>query len=375
MVTGTRNGKGSGMEKQALTGNSYFDIKALNCSMIKLFDSDPIKFFEQYKLGKKKKDSKGTSILIGDIVDFFLLECGGNEELFNSKFEEKYTLFEDIKGSGQAFILADMLFEIAQGYLDENDQLTVSFTTLFTEGFKKIQGAPYKKYSGKTEAQALEDFYDKAYTYYKHLIENIGKPVVDSSLLDKSRTVAGILVEDDFTRELFKEKTGEDVITKFAIQWNYKLKSGALIECKSEIDMMRINHKEKVIYLKDLKTTYDNENFETAYLKYAYYLQAAFYRRAVEFWANQEGMGEYDITPMEFIVGDTSINNRRPIRYQLSEADMIAGTDGFILRGVKYRGIDELMEEIAWCEAHDVWDCSQELHINNGISKLNLQYE
>src|SRR5687768_1536010 len=88
---------------------NYRKLEALNSSMIRLFDENPIKFYEQFKLGKARKESKETSLIIGDLVDFYLLECKANEDEFNNRFDEKFALFEGKKGSGQVFLLADKL--------------------------------------------------------------------------------------------------------------------------------------------------------------------------------------------------------------------------------------------------------------------------
>src|SRR5688500_10561785 len=91
---------------------NYRKLTALNCSMIKLFDSDPVKFFEQFKLGKKPDTEKtSAALIIGDIVDFFLLDCRGDEDEFNNRFEDKFALFTGSKGTGQVFVLADTLYD------------------------------------------------------------------------------------------------------------------------------------------------------------------------------------------------------------------------------------------------------------------------
>ena len=47
---------------------NYRKLDALNQSMIKLFDSDPVKFYEEFKLGRKRRDKKNVSLIIGDLV-------------------------------------------------------------------------------------------------------------------------------------------------------------------------------------------------------------------------------------------------------------------------------------------------------------------
>lgn len=353
---------------------NYRQLDALNCSMIKLFDSDPVKFFEIYKLGKPKEDKKTTSLIIGDIVDFYLLDCKADEDIFNHRFDEKFALSEDKIGGGQVFYLAKVLFEVTRDYMNpDTREIGVSFDTRFTEAVKIIQGQGY--YKGKNEDKILEDFNKNGYDYYQSLVDNFGKTVLDVSLFDKAKRVAEGLLKDDFTAEVFVEDTIDEYYAKFPIEWVYKTKAGKEINCKSELDILRIDHGDRKIYPKDLKTTYDNEGFEYSYIKHSYYLQAAFYYLAVRHWADREDMADYDIEPMEFIVGDTSANNRRPIRYQLSTDDLSKGLLGFQFRDTFYKGVHQLVEEISWAEDTDNWNVSKEVFENKGKMSLNIKYD
>lgn len=353
---------------------NYRALEALNASMIKLFDTDPVKFFEQFKKGKRKKSVKNTSTIIGDLVDFYLLDCKGDQEEFEKRLDEKFAMFEDNKGTGQAFILADEIFDIAQQKVDENGVVTSTFESMFSDAFKTVQAAG--KYSGKTEEKALEDFNNKALYYYEFLVDNMDKTVIDESLIAKAKKVSDLLQYDEFTENIFKEDTSNiEMFPKFVIEWKYSTLSGRVIDCKSEVDLIKIDHSKKVIYPMDLKTTYDNENFEYAYLKYRYDLQAAFYTLAIDYWSKQEGMGDYEIMPMEFIVGDTSSNNRRPIRVILTADDIKNSLYGYSIRGNEYKGVKTLIEEIAWADENDIWNVSKQVIDNKGIMKLNLKYD
>lgn len=350
---------------------NYREIKSLNCSMIKLFDTDPIKFYEQFKLGKKKKDSKSTALIIGDLVDFYLLDCKGDETEFTNRFSEKFALFEGTKGTGQVYVLADILFDLTQEDTDEDGVLKSDFETRFSEACRKVQSMSPPKYKGSTEEKILQDFNKNGLVYFQTLIDNMGKIVVDVSLLDKSKRVAELLKSDEYTRDLFDTDTNlVEHFPKFVIEWKY-----LGLECKSELDLIIVDHSKKVIYPKDLKTTYDNENFEYGYLKYRYDLQASFYGLAVAYWAIENGMMDYTIEPMEFIVADTSYNNRRPIRFQLTKDDAYKAYSGFSVRGVKYKGLKEIVEDILWAEETGNWNVSREIFDNNGILNLNLNYD
>lgn len=351
----------------------YRKIDALNVSSIKCYDTDPVKFYKEFILKQKRKDKKTVATIIGDLADFYLLDCRGCEEEFQNRFDEKFALYEGAKGTGQVFILADELFEITQNSCNTKGEVVVSFEDRFKEAYQKIQNLG--KYKGKSVEAVMDDFDKNGKDYFQLLLDNSCKTVVEVSLVDKSRKVADQLMQDEFTQCLFTECEGLEYYPKFAIEWVYTTSSGKNIKCKSEIDLMAIDHNQSIIYLKDLKTTYDNENFEYTYLKYRYDLQAAFYYLAVQYWAKEEGLDSYSVKPMEFIVGDTSSNNRRPVCFQTVQEDLDKSMDGFTIRGVYYKGLRQLIEEISWAEDNGIWNCSKQVVDNMGKMKLNLQYE
>lgn len=349
----------------------YRSLEALNCSMIKLFDTDPVRFYEQFKLGKKKKNVKTTALTIGDLVDFYLLDCKGNDEEFQIRFEEKFGLFEEIKGSGQVFTLVDVLFQITENDTDENGVIKTKFESRFAEACRKVQNMKPPKYKGASKEKILLDFNSKGTEYFQKLIDNVGKTIIDISLVDKAKKVAELLKNDEFTKDLFDTDTDEvEHFPKLIIEWEM---DG--ISCKSELDLIIVDHKNKIIYPKDLKTSYDNENFEYSYLKYRYDLQAVFYNLAIQYWAKENDMSDYEIELMEFIVADTSYNNRRPIRFQTSQEDYDNSLYGFSIKGVKYKGLKQIVSEIMWSEKSGIWNVSKEVFDNNGILKLNLNYD
>lgn len=367
--------KGKQKEPQAFVEKSlinYRKLDALNQSMLKTFDSDPIKFYNIFKLGKVPKDKKSTALAIGDLVDFFVLACKGSESEFNARFDEKFALFNGSKGTGQVFELVDYLFEETENCVNEKGEITCSFETRFNAAMSRIRNDG--KYKKKDDDYILKDFEDNGKVYFELLMENIGKTIVDISLMDKARTVGNKLLHDPFTSHIFRND-GRDYFTHFPIEWRYELGNGKSILCKSELDMMVIDHEDKTIQPMDLKTTYDNESFDYMYIKNSYYLQNAFYDKAVKVWAAENDMADFTVLPMKFVVGDTSSNNRRPLIYSTSSQDVVAGMFGFDFRGTHYRGVHELIMDIAWAEENDVWNCSKEAFDNKGKMTLNINYD
>src|SRR5438552_1491527 len=98
----------SGQKLHTEEKKEYRKIDALNYSGIKLFDENPIKFFEKYVLRKVVPEKRSISLIIGDLLHFQLLECKGNEEEFEARMDEKFVKFEGNVGSGQVFRLSDI---------------------------------------------------------------------------------------------------------------------------------------------------------------------------------------------------------------------------------------------------------------------------
>jgi hypothetical protein len=149
--------KGTQRQEQVFTEKSqvnYRALEALNQSMLKLFDSDPVKFFEEFKLGKKRKQKKNVSLIIGDLVDFYLLECRADEQVFQNRLTEQFAIFDGTKGSGQVFLLADYIFEETESCLNEDNEVTLSFEDRFAMAFKRVQAE--EKYKGKTVEKARQ---------------------------------------------------------------------------------------------------------------------------------------------------------------------------------------------------------------------------
>lgn len=352
---------------------NYRKLDALNQSMLKLFDNDPIKFFEEFKLGKKRKEKKNVALTIGDLVDFYLLECKGDEKEFEARFEEKFVLYDGVKGTGQVFLLADILYEETEACMNEAGEITCSFETRFAEAIRRIRIE--EKYKGKDDEKILEDFVKNGKDYFDSRMKSIGKTIVDVPIMDKAKLVAEKLKKDEFTRDIFACYEDREFFTHYPIEFSYKLDEDRFIACKAELDMLLIDHDKKVIQPMDLKTTYDNESFDMMYIKNSYYLQNAFYVTAVKAWAKVNDMGSYHVNPMSFIVGDTSANNRRPLVYHASGKDLYSGLKGFKLRGVSYRGIEKLINDIAWAEENNEWSCSREAFNNKGQMTLNIDYD
>jgi hypothetical protein len=106
------------------------------------------------------------------------------------------------------------------------------------------------------------------------------------------------------------------------------------------------------------------------YIKNSYYLQQAFYDKALEEYCLQNKIDHYTILPMQFIVADSSKNSRRPLVYKLTNGHTEQGYHGFTFNSRYYRGVNELMEAVTWSNFNQIWNCSKENFENNGVVEL-----
>lgn len=345
---------------------NYRELKGLNYSSIKTFDNEgPSIFYDQFVLGKPKKEPKdNTGLIIGSLVDDIIVTCKGDMHEFEQMFDTKYSLLDSNKSTSQAFLLADKLFEITMR--DTVDGVVrTELLARFTEAFEAVQKED--KYKGKTVDQAFKDFNDKAKDYFDTKMSNIGKQVIDMLHLNKARFVAEQLMYDDFTRGIF---SSSNWMPKIVVEFDYMG-----ISCKCEIDGIEVNHDNKTVQRYDLKCLYDNEGFPYAYIKNSYYLQDGFYYLGIKKWLADNGLQGYTILPMKFIVADTSMNSRRPLIYNSDISDTLKGLEGFKLKGIEYKGIERLVEEIKWHQDNNIWNVSKEALLANGNVKLNINYD
>ena len=350
--------------------SEYRKINKLSASDIKLFNENRYKFYVTKVLGEKQEDLTSPAIVLGTLVDFILSDCRGSLDEFDKRFDEKFKLLSIKKGSGQMFLLVDELFKFTLRDMDEEGNITSSFSTRFEEAFDKLQSQD--KFKGKKVEWALEQFRNSdEEIYFQECLDSIGKYVVDQSMLEKAKSTVEMVIQDENVNWLFNGAIDLDNLGKAVIEFEY-----LGMECKCEIDDLSINHLNKKIIITEIKTSYDiMDAFEYTYLKRRYDLAAAFYYLAVIQFRDNKNLNGYDIE-FQFLAVDTSKERLRPLIYKLSKDDIDRAINGFRLKtGSYYKGLVELIQEIKWCSETQNWNISEKAFKNNGILNLEINYE
>jgi hypothetical protein len=349
---------------------NYRKLEGLSASNIKLFAKDRIAFYKEVVLKEKRKEKTSDALSLGTMIDFCLSDCLGSWQEFEQRFDEKFILLSVKKGSGQMFLLSDLLYEYTLRDMDEEENITSSFSERFEEAFLKLQ--EQDKFKGKKLEWALDQFKDSdAEIYFSENLKAIDKIAIDQWMLDKGKTIVENTIYDENIKYLFESNQTNENLGKFVIQWNFQG-----YNAKSELDNLTINHKTKEIIITEIKSSWsiEDEGFARTYLKLRYDLAAIYYVEAVNSLFGSE-YPDYKIK-FQFLVVDTSPQGLKPLIYTLSENDLNKALNGFTTKsGYKYQGLQELIDEIKWCEENQEWYISKNAYENNSILPLSINYE
>lgn len=146
---------------------------------------------------------------------------------------------------------------------------------------------------------------------------------------------------------------------EFHINWDITV-DDKVVNCKSLLDRLVIDHENKIIKIVDIKTT-SSLDFRESFNKYDYTRQIAFYWLAVTNYFLQnfpdKNLSEYK--QESYIVTINTINKRVQV-YKLKEYNILDKTDEIVL----------LLSEINWHITNNLWDHSKEYYDGDGSEYL-----
>ncbi len=179
------------------------------------------------------------------------------------------------------------------------------------------------------------------------LINKVAKEMVNH------KACAKLLVDDPFGEE--------ENFNELPIFWEW---NG--IKCKSMLDRLILDTKNKVAKLVDVKTTYNVYGFSKSFGKFGYYRQCAYYWLAFKYWFEEnypdENLEEY--TRETYILA-TNKDERIPETrvFRVDDTHLNDGMDE----------IEKLMPEIKWHFDNNKWEYSRDYYEGDGISELNMK--
>ena len=312
----------------------YYNDKAISQSQLTNLASGP-KYFKNKLEYKQESDA----LTLGSIVDVMLTE--------SDNFYKIFIVNEYPKPTGQLGEYVDAIFK---GFSEE-EAYTIA-------GFKQKKIDVVKELFKGKDCQ----------NYYNFLLESKDKKVITKEEYGKANKIVTSLLTNRFTSKYFNCDDTE-CLTQLELYWKYKD-----FDCRSRLDIVKINHKDKTILPIDVKTSGKSTyNFLESVVRFRYDLQAAFYMEALQWYIdNTDKYKDYKLLPFLFIVEHTDYPGL-PLIYECTEKDIHYGKFGGITKtGVRLKGFDELIEDLKWYYTYDSWDYTREVIENCGVVKMNL---
>lgn len=360
---------------EKMSTKEYHGISGrISSTDIRLFNTSRKQFYKQVILQERVIKDNTVATLVGSICDC-LLTCP-------EEFDSRYAIANQVCPTGQMGEFVMMLYKRALQTIDSNGVQKAEFPVMFKEALEMLnygKTPDTMKFKGKTVEKVVELFTnpDKdgavGELYWQELLANTGKTVVSIEIIQTAENKAKELRECPYTNEIINKESTEqvEIINQLMIMFEYMG-----IEMRAMLDKTEINHIEKYIQPYDIKCKYDNTQFKWMYINEGIYIQAACYDQALEQYAVQRGLVDYEIRPMKYPVCDTQ-NENVPLMYELTDEDIEKAYTGFKMKdGHKwFKGLNELLGEIAWHNTNSVWNMSKEIYEKQGQIKMEYVYE
>lgn len=213
----------------------------------------------------------------------------------------------------------------------------------------------------------------EAVDYYKAMEDTKGKTVLSRDEYESVEKAKELVIASPFAYDYFiPSKTWIELRHQVAIYFIYRG-----FECKALLDGIKIDHQNKTIQPFDLKTTGKSVlNFEESFLQYGYFRQGALYEQALlsEDSPVKDLLAEgYTLEDFVFIVVETKLSSSAPaLIYTTTPNTRLAGLEGGWYQHKYYRGVHELLDELAWHQQTNNWIYPKRIYENKGRVELDI---
>lgn len=288
----------------------------------------------------KRSDVKTQAFKIGSYVDDLLMDF--------KNIKNKYYVFDGEKPTASLGKLCDI---ILINYLkiptkDEIYEITIT-NNLWSRSKKETVISNFDK----------DEFWD----YLNAMFEAKNKTLLTTSDKILGEELANILKTHPYSKFYFDNGV-ENYEIKYQEKARFKIKG---LNFKGILDIIHINHEKKEVKFIDLKTGSDNAlDFRNSFIKWKYYLQEAVYTNYFRTFCKKYNLKGYKLLPFEFLY--ISKFEKIPVVYKVPTKWHKAAKQGFILNGWKYKGLNELINEIKWHIDTNEFKLDKEVHNQNG---------
>ena len=150
---------------------------------------------------------------------------------------------------------------------------------------------------------------------------------------------------------------------EFHINWEYDVGDDVKVRCKSLLDSLTLDFKNKVATIMDLKTTAKLWHFEESIEMYDYLRQLAYYTMAVKWYLDNDCNEKSEDWQFRYYIIGIDTTGTNEIRVFKVESSMVQSRD---------KVISDALTNIAWHQVNNKWNHSREYYEGDGSESLNL---
>jgi len=338
----------------------YYKEKRISSSSLKYFEQSPLlfkKFLDsELEQGEKRYLVRGTQIHMA------ILE----PKLFKNNYT--YLDFETPKSEQQKQFCEDYIKNYTQNieveYPKGSNKETFEGPKVLDEDIILLMSYKNNYKTTKSDEKALEEA--------KTLKNKLSKYI---TYLQNRKKFKDILSYTDWNRiqelkdDCAKHKKAKELLfiddldtrevhNEFVIFWEDPIHK---LPCKSMIDRLIIDHKNKKIILVDLKTVNSFNKFKERCDEFSYFRQMAFYWYAINWYFVNElkkDIGEY--TKETYLIALKTTDDAEVKVYKVQEQFL---TDGMT-------ELTELFRLLQWHWENNQWDYTKEYYLGDGEEKI-----
>ena len=272
--------------------------------------------------------------------------------LFNDKdyFNKHYYIFDGEKPTATLGVLCDIILKNFITIPTEEEIVNIIILNKFWANVKN-KDTLIEKFNNS-------EFWD----YLKCKYETVNKVVITTKEYEDSKEIINILKTHKYSKPVLINEYENISQVKFSIEYR-KFKIHGIL------DLISIDHKNKIVYFTDLKTGKNPAiEFEESFIKWRYYFQGAIYCLAFFEICKNLNLKDYRLAPFQFLY--ISKSDKTPLLFKMTEKWILAAMNGFSINRYKFKGINELIDEIYWCWKNKEYSIPKYIVENNGIINL-----
>jgi hypothetical protein len=318
---------------------NYYNIDRVNFSSLKWFNESPL-YYRKMKLKEIEEPEKVWQQL-GKQLHMLILQP--------DEFQKNYLYleFDTPQSQNQR--------KFCEELIKTNDKIAAYKANYSTD----------KKSDKKIEAEAttLEEQLSSYIEYLKK--HKVYKSILSKDTFEYLQKAKDAVLNHKVAKQLVLTPD-EDLLdpdkeyhNEFPIYWDLTRLD---LQCKSLLDRIIIDHKNKSITLVDLKTTSNLKEFKDKLREYNYHQQMAFYWLAI-YWYFREVLKKDNIEEYSHNTYLIAIS-----KGEVVECKVFALHDNIMFGA--FKEVTETLEKLSYHIKNDLWDFPQSYYENDGIEHI-----